>query len=132
MSHHDEAVLQGKPLGDLALEAWRLLKSVPSGVGDLGGAGVAIRYSARKMRQVLEESGCSYVDLTGHRYDVGMALDVLSVEGEAGIEGGDLFVKEMVSPIILWKDRVLRHGEAVLLKSSTDGSPPEPRKEERR
>lgn len=132
MSGQEEAVLQGGPLADLALEAWRLSKSVSDGGDDPGGARVAIRYSVRKMKQVLEASGCSYVDLTGHSYDAGMALDVLSVEGGPGADTSELLVKEMLSPIILWKGRVLRHGEAILQKTSAGGAPPEPPKEEKR
>ncbi len=132
MSGHEEAVLQGGLLADLALEAWRLSKSISDGADVPVGATVAVRYSVRKMKRILEESGCGYVDLTGHSYDAGMALDVLSVEGGSGSDASELLVKEMVSPIILWKGRVLRHGEAVLQKITGAGALPEPPKEEKR
>jgi len=97
---------------DIALEIWRLWRIAEK--MDDHSFSVNIRYSAKKMKNALEANGCSFVDVTGEAYDAGMAVDVIDTEGEKTHDEKYLFVKEMISPIILFDGNFLNHGQAIL------------------
>ena len=73
-----------------------------------------LRYSTRKMKQLLEAQGASFIDLTGEMYDAGMAVDVIDTEGEKADEQMTLMIKEMIAPIILFNEALLSHGQVIL------------------
>ena len=102
----------------LMLETWRLWQAL----GELESQfnTIALRYPIKKMKDALESSGCKFIDLTGQSYDTGMAADVITTEEDSLIKSGDIIIKEMVSPIILWNDMLLSHGQVVLAKGITD------------
>jgi hypothetical protein len=93
----------------VAMETWRAARELERMREPQGAIG--LRYSLRKIRATLEELGVSYLDLTGQRYDPGMSLDIIDVEGDGG---GDMIIKEMMAPIILLNGVLLAWGEAVL------------------
>jgi hypothetical protein len=107
----DPATITSEGLLTLATETWRAQRELER-MRDQQTA-IGLRYSLRKVRGVLEELGISYLDLTGQRYDAGMSVDIIDVEGEGG-DAADLVVKEMMAPIILWNGALLAWGEAVL------------------
>jgi len=96
----------------IALEVWRLWRIAEK--MDDRSFSVNIRYSTKKMKNALETNGCSFIDLSGEAYDTGMAVDVIDTEGKEKRDGEYLFVKEMISPIILFDDNLLKHGQAIL------------------
>ena len=102
----------------LMLETWRLWQAI--GKLEAQFNTIAIRYPIKKMKDALESSGCKFIDLTGQSYDTGMAVDIITTEEDSLIKSGDIIIKEMVSPIILWNDMLLRHGQVVLAKGITD------------
>jgi hypothetical protein len=104
-------MLPTESLLTLAMETWRAMRELER-MREQSGV-IGLRYSLRKIRGVLEEAGISYLDLTGERYDPGMAIDVIDIEGE-GSDAGDLVIKEMMAPVILHNGSLLAWGEAVL------------------
>jgi hypothetical protein len=103
-------MISSEQLLTLAMETWRGTRELER-MRDQQSA-IGLRYSLRKIRATLEEAGISYLDLTGQRYDAGMSLDIIDVEGDQ--EGGELVIKEMMAPIILLNGTLLAWGEAVL------------------
>src|SRR3954465_480675 len=82
----------------LAAETWRAMRELER-MREQGTA-IGLRYSLRKIRAALEEAGIAYLDLTGKRYDSGMAIDIIDVEGEDS-KSAELVIKEMMAPVIL-------------------------------
>lgn len=105
----------------LALEIWRLWRMVESRQDQP--YALPLRYSIRKMRQVLEAQGASFIDLTGEMYDAGMAVDVIDTEGEKADEQMNLMIKEMIAPIILFNDVLLSHGQVILQWKTKSNEP---------
>jgi hypothetical protein len=101
-------------LSKIALETWRLWKSTEQMENQPGF--MNIRYSIKKIKDTLEIEGISFIDLTGQEYDSGMAIDILETEEDSSRTANTLIIKEMISPIILWKKKLLKHGSAVLVK----------------
>lgn len=100
----------------LALEVWRLHGVLEKNKDNPDS--VNLRYSIKKLKETLELEGCLYVDLTGQAYDAGMALDILGTEEDPTQPGESLIIKEMISPIILLKNALIRHGQAILAKGT--------------
>lgn len=99
-------------MATLALEIWRLWRMVESRQDQPHA--LPLRYSIRKIKQVLEAQGTSFIDLTGEMYDAGMAVDVIDTEGEKTDEQETLMIKEMIAPIILLNEELLSHGQVIL------------------
>ena len=103
--------LPREALATLAIETWRLcqnLEKLPNQPNI-----VALRYSARKLRQTLENQGCSFLDYTGQIYDAGLAVEVIDIEADESKEN-KLIIKEMVVPIILFQNKLLVSGQVIL------------------
>ena len=108
----DSIALPRSVIATLALEIWRLWRTVENKETQTNS--VNLRYSIRKMKEALEIQGCSFIDLTGEVYDAGMAVDIIDTEGEKNDGVIDLIIKEMVAPIILFRDVLLTHGQVIL------------------
>lgn len=102
----------------LMLETWRLWQTIGKLESQFNT--IALRYPIKKMKDALESSGCKFIDLTGQKYDAGMAVDVITTEEDSLIKSGDIIIREMVSPIVLWNDMLLSHGQVILAKGITD------------
>ncbi len=104
----------------LALETWRLwqmLEKVKDKKNTIG-----LRYSVRKMKNALEAQGCSFIDVTGQIYDAGMAVDIIDIEGEKKEDVTKLVIKEMMAPIILFKNKLLMYGQVILERKAISGN----------
>lgn len=108
----DQINISQQALINIAQEAWRLSQLSET---ETHGS-VPLRYSARKLRQTLEAEGCVFLDFTNKKYDAGMALEILDIEGEADDNDCELIIKEMIAPILLFHDQLLTSGQAVLLR----------------
>ncbi|MEA2067470.1 MAG: hypothetical protein U9O65_10360 [Thermotogota bacterium] len=107
----DSILLPKDTVITLAIETWRLwqmMKRVKNKANSVG-----LRYSVRKMKDALEAQGCSFIDITGQRYDEGMAVDIIDIEGE-NKDNAVKLVKEMMAPIILFKNELLIYGQVIL------------------
>ena len=66
----------------------------------------------KKVYKALEESGLSVVDLSGQRYDPGMAVTPLNLD-EFGPDE-ELTIDRMIEPVIMKDDRLIRTGTVIL------------------
>lgn len=99
-------------LVELAIEGWRL----DDWVAGLPPEKVAskLRHVARRLQKFLTERELAALDLTGQKYVAGMAVEVLEVLTDESLHPQEKLIVEMVAPIILWRGRVVRHGQIVV------------------
>ena len=101
-------------LADIALEIWRLSKAAISCCdGDLD---KRIQYSIKKLEIIMGNAEVKYVDLTNKPYDAGSSVDVIYIEDDktTSLESTEFIISKMVSPIILYKNELLRFGQVIL------------------
>jgi hypothetical protein len=99
-------------LVELAIEGWRL----EHWLAELPPEKVAskLRHVARRLGKFLSERELAALDLTGRKYEPGMAVEVLEVLTDENLRAHEKLIIEMVAPIILWRGRVIRHGQVVI------------------
>ena len=122
MSEEDEKPgleLLTKSLLDVAVESWRfgrlfdrLLLKLDA--GDQGRYRGQFRWFQRKLEDSLTDAGMRVVNLEGHAFDPGMAATPLNIE-EFGA-GDTLVVDQMLEPIIMGPEGVVRTGTVTLRK----------------
>lgn len=100
-------------LAELAVEWWRLERWGASA----GESAPQARHVARHMGRFLSAHGLEVLDLTGRAYEPGLAVEVLDAYTDATLPAGAQVVDETVSPIVLWRGSVVRHGQVVIRKS---------------
>jgi hypothetical protein len=99
-------------LVELAIESWRLehwLAGLPPEK-----VASKLRHVARRLQKFLTERELAALDLTGQKYEPGMAVEVLEVLTDESLRAREKLIAEMVAPIILWRGRVVRHGQIVI------------------
>ena len=122
MSEQDEkpgfAALK-KSLLDLAVESWRfgrlfdrLLLKLDA--GEQGRYRGQLGWFQRKLEDSLTDAGLRIVNVEGHAFDPGMAATPLNLE-EFGSDDA-LVVDQMLEPIIMGPDGVVRTGTVTLRK----------------
>ena len=108
-----------KALIDVSIEGWRFARIFGRLISKLD-AGEAPRYAnqaryfLKKIDDGLEEFGLRIVSLEGQPYDTGMAVSALNITDF----GPDdvLFVEQMVEPVVMGPDGLVRGGTAMLAK----------------
>ena len=101
-------------LAELAVECWRLERWAASFGPD---APVSpARHVARRLAKFLNESELSTLDLTGRPYEPGLAVEVVDVVRDAHAPAGTETIEETLSPIVLWRGTVVRHGQVIVRK----------------
>jgi hypothetical protein len=109
---------------ELAIEGWRLeshLATLPSEK-----VGSKLRHVARRLQKFLSERELSVLDLTGRRYEPGMSVEVLEALEDERLGEHERLIDEMVEPIILWRERVVRYGRVVVRQGSKGALPAKP------
>ena len=108
-----------KSLLDVAVESWRfgrlfdrLLLRLDA--GEQGRYRGQFRWFQRKLEDSLTDAGMRIVNVEGHDFDPGMAATPLNIE-EFGSEDA-LIVDQMLEPIIMGPDGVVRTGTVTLRK----------------
>lgn len=99
-------------LVELAIESWRLehwLAGLPPEK-----VASKLRHIARRLQKFLTERELAALDLTGQKYEPGMAVEVLEVVPDEHARTQEKLIVEMVAPLILWRGRVVRHGQVVV------------------
>lgn len=99
-------------LADLAVECWRLERVLRTQANS--DSSTALRYSVRRLRKFIQEAGLATVDPEAQRYDTGLAVDVIGVQGGGTAVSTDAIIVETVSPIVTWRGQVILHGQVVL------------------
>lgn len=104
---------------ELAIESWRFQKLFGRALAKLD-AGESLRftnqhrYFVKKIDDCLELIGFRLVNLEGQKYEHGSAVSALNV-GDFDAED-DLIVDQMIEPVVMGKEGLLRPGTVVLRK----------------
>lgn len=122
MSEQDElpgAEVLTKSLLDVAVESWRfgrLFERLFSKLdaGEQGRYRGQFRWFQKRLEDSLEDAGMRIVSLEGHAFDPGMAATPLNI-GDFGSDD-TLVVDQMLEPIIMGPEGVLRTGTVTLRK----------------
>jgi hypothetical protein len=119
----DKSVSPGsleQSLMDIAVESWRFSRLFARVLGKLD-AGEAsryanqLRYYSKRLDESLGAAGLRLINLEGHRYDPGMAATALNI-ADFGPDD-ELLVDQMVEPVIMGGDVLLKAGTVMLRKS---------------
>ena len=108
-----------KSLLEMAVEAWRFSKVFERVIMKLD-AGETARYLGqyrwyiKRMEELLEEAECKLVIVEGHPYDPGMAVTPLNIDEFD--QSDKLIVDQMLAPIIMWKNCLMKMGTVTLRK----------------
>ena len=103
-------------LAELAVEWWRLERWA-AGAGESGGPAPQACHVARRMGRFLSAHGLEVLDVTGRAYEPGLAVEVLDAYTDSALPAGAQVIDETVSPIVLWRGSVVRHGQVVIRTS---------------
>lgn len=113
----DDLVALRQAIVDIAVEAWRFRHIFERAMSKLD-AGDSTRYISqyswfsKKVDTALENAGLRIVNIEGQYYDVGMAATPLNIDDFAPTD--KLFVEQMVEPIIMDDDTVVKTGTVIL------------------
>ena len=103
----------------MAIESWRFSRVFGRIVAKLD-AGEQNRYSGqfrwfiKKVEEALEQAGSKIVDVEGHSFDPGMAATPINIEEFEATDA--LVVDQMLEPIIMGKDGLVKTGTVTLRK----------------
>lgn len=110
-----------KALLNLVIESWRftklfqrLLTKVDAGEGTRYVN--QYRYYLKRLDDCLSQAGFHVANIEGHPYDPGMAASALNI-GDFGPDDV-LFVDQMVEPIIMGSEGLVRSGTVMLRKAA--------------
>ena len=95
---------------ELAVASWRLEKWLDRVNVERK---MAAKSALRTIKKYLHEKEIEVEDLTGERFDVGLAVTVVNNESEEA-EEDKLLISEMVRPIVKEKGAVIQYGQVVL------------------
>ena len=104
---------------DFALESWRFAKTFERVVKKLDVGQTArftnqCNYFLKRIKDGLEKANLRLVDASGQTYEPGMAVTPLNIE-DFDTED-QLLIDQMVEPIIMGPEGLLRTGTAILRK----------------
>jgi len=120
---NDNSVVTGvleQSLVDIAIESWRFTRLFSRVLAKLD-AGEAsryanqLRYFSKRLEDSLGAAGMRLINLEGHRYDPGMAATALNIADFAPDD--ELLVDQMVEPVIMGADNLVKAGTILLRKS---------------
>lgn len=104
---------------DIAVDSWRFSRIFLRAMGKLD-AGEANRYMSQfkyyleRLESNLDAAGVKLVNLEGQHYDSGMAVKALNIEDFSSSD--TLIVEQMLEPVIMGGDGLLREGTVMLQK----------------
>jgi hypothetical protein len=106
-----------KSLIDVAVETFRFEKVFKKVISNLDAEEQSRYFShyvwfAKKIDSALEEAGFSTVNLEGQQYDPGMAVTPINIEDFKISD--QLYVEQMLEPIVMRKGSVAKSGTVIL------------------
>ncbi|MBQ6257935.1 MAG: hypothetical protein IJJ60_15185 [Clostridia bacterium] len=109
---------------EFASENWKLVRSLDryiQGMDPLDAERFLNQFAwyQRKAQEMLDEAGLSAVDLTGMKYNTGMAVSPLNLEDFPNRPDAAYRVAQMVDPIIMENGHVRKAG-TVMLREEMD------------
>jgi len=96
---------------ELAVEHWRLAGWVAS-VSARTDTALA-RHALRKMEAFLGHCDLQAVSLDGRPFDPGLPVTVVDAVDDPTKNEGQTLITETLSPLVLWKNQVVRQAEVV-------------------
>lgn len=105
-------------LAKLATDWWRLDNWLKQRSEDQ--SLTAVRYVSRKLGQFIKDQNLSILDMSGEKFDAGLAFDV--IETVPAADGSGPVIVETISPVIMWKEQVVSHGQVVISQAATASS----------
>ena len=102
---------------DMAVEAWRFRRVFNKAMSKLD-AGESTRYLSqfnwfvRKVQEALEKANMRIFNIEGQEYDPGQAVVPMNIDDFE--EEDILYVDQLIEPIIMKDDRVVKTGSAIL------------------
>ena len=114
----DNEIYFRQALIEMILESWRFLNAFRNAMTSLSfdeQRRYLGRYSwfHRRLKEIAETVGLRIIEINqGEAYDIGMAVTALNVEDFQADE--NLFVEQMIEPIIMERDSVIRLGSVML------------------
>ena len=114
--------LDRRTLIDLSIESWRFAKLFSRVLSKLDANDASryvsqVRYFVKKLEDSLDAVGLKFVNLEGEQYDAGMAVTALNI-GDFE-EQDQLVVDQMVEPVLMGQDGLVKAGTAMLRKVDT-------------
>jgi hypothetical protein len=101
-------------LAELAVEWWRLERWAS---GPEASVAAPARHVARRLGKFLEGRGLSVFDPTGRPHEPGLAVEVLDTVADPLLAPGAELIEETIAPVVLWRGRVVRHGQVIVRKA---------------
>jgi hypothetical protein len=101
-------------LAELSVEWWRLERWAAASEESSPQA----RHAARRLGRFLSEHGLEVLDVTGRPYEPGLAVEVLDAFEDPRLPAGSHVVDETVTPVVLFRGAVVRHGQVIVRKNS--------------
>ena len=105
---------------DVAVESWRFARLFGRMLTKLDAGENAryanqYRYFLKRLEESIEGAGMHLVNVEGQLYDPGMAIKTLNIEDFKPDDR--LLVDQMIEPIIMGKEGVIRSGSVMLRKA---------------
>lgn len=105
---------------DVAVESWRFARLFGRMLTKLDAGENAryanqYRYFLKRLEESIEGAGMHLVNVEGQLYDPGMAIKTLNIEDFKPEDR--LLVDQMIEPIIMGKEGVIRSGSVMLRKA---------------
>ena len=108
-------------LASLAIESWRLSKSferllTKSDPMEQRKYKSKLSWFNKKLNETLEEANLKFINLENQKYDTGAAVTAINLDDFQPDD--DLEIDQMIEPIVMSNEGVLRAGTVVLRKRS--------------
>ena len=108
-------------LASLAIESWRLSKSferllTKSDPMEQRKYKSKLSWFNKKLKETLEEANLKFINLENKKYDTGAAVTAINLDDFKPDD--DLEIDQMIEPIVMSNEGVLRAGTVVLRKRS--------------
>jgi hypothetical protein len=103
-------------LVQLAVEYWRLATWLKTTTASAS-AGPA-RHAVRKLEDFLKKHELDVQSLDGRPFDAGLAAKVIDTTEDPSLPAGQVMIIETLSPMVLYRDQVVRPAEIVTAQRS--------------
>ena len=109
-------------LAALAIESWRLSKAfesllIRSEAKEQRKYQSKLSWFKKKLDETLQEADLQLVNLENQSYDVGSAVKAINIDDFSS--GDELIIDQMIEPIIMTDQGILKTGTVILRKASS-------------
>ncbi len=106
-------------LAELAIESWRLSKAFESLLSKSDPIEQRkhqgkLSWFNKKLFKTLEEADLKIINLVDQPYEIGAAVNPININ--EFMQTDELEIEQMIEPIVMWNEKVLRTGTVLLRK----------------